>query len=303
MLQTTHHRIVMLAENFYLVTAPNQSRFPYCNTFLFTGRQNVLIDAGLDPQTLAEIDGQIRIDQLIFSHSHPDHMISWHLLKDRFIALPAETPDAVKDLHQLGRRFMGCEQKADYWAEKLAQGLGLQPLREPDYRFSDGYVFDIGDFSIEAVHAPGHLDDHYVFFERKHGILLSGDIDFSSFGPFYGQPECDIERFKQSIGKVMALPYQLVCSSHKAPIRGDAGPLFHRFLAGFEIHQEKIAAVCDSLLTLDQITAKSPLYQQRMPDKVFQYTFEKGMIQKSLPYLIRSGRLTKIGGRYQRAGA
>jgi hydroxyacylglutathione hydrolase len=302
MLQTTHNRIIELAENFYLVTAPNQSRFPYCNTFLLTGGQNVLIDAGIDPQTLIEIDRQIRIDALLISHSHPDHIASWHLLKDRHIAFPLETPEAVKDLHLLGRRFMGSEEKAAYWANKVVEWLDLRPLREPDRRFGDGEVFEIGDFKLEAILAPGHLDDHYVFFERKHGILLSSDMDFSSFGPFYGQPECDIERFKQSIRNVMALPYRLVCSSHKSPIIGDATLEFRKFLEGFEIHQDKIAAVCRSPLSLDQIAAKSPLYHDRMPDKVLQRTFEEGMIKKCLPYLIRAGRLKQIGDRYVGVG-
>jgi glyoxylase-like metal-dependent hydrolase (beta-lactamase superfamily II) len=300
MLQTTDNRIIELAENFYLVTAPNQSRFPYCNTFLLTGGQNVLIDAGIDRETLTEIDRQIRIDALVISHSHPDHIFNWHLLKDRHIAFPVETPEAVKDLHLLGQRFMGSPEKAAYWANKVSEWIGLRPLREADHRFSDGEVLEIDDFALEAILTPGHLNDHYVFFERKRSILLSSDIDFSTFGPFYGQPECDIERFKQSIHKVMALPYHLVCSSHKSPISGDATPDFRKFLDGFELHQAKIADICDSPLTLDQITAKSPLYQDRMPDKVFQHTFEKGMIAKSLPYLLRAGRLRVIGDRYVR---
>jgi hydroxyacylglutathione hydrolase len=295
-----HPRINQLAENFYLVSAPNQSRFPYCNTFLLTGGQNVLIDAGIDRQTLVDIDRQLRIDRLIISHSHPDHIVSWHLLEDRHIAFPLETPEAVSDLQRLGRRFMGSEEKGAYWADKVGQWLGLRPLRRPDQRFSDGQVLDIGDFALEAILAPGHLNDHYVFFERNHGILLSSDIDFSNFGPFYGQPECDIEPFKRSVRKVMALPYRLVCSSHKSPIRGDATPDFEKFLKGFEIHQAKIEAECSSPLSLDQIVARSPLYHDRMPDKVFQQTFEAAMIAKNLPYLLGSGRLEKIGDRYRR---
>ncbi|MCP4672298.1 MAG: hypothetical protein GY857_13450, partial [Desulfobacula sp.] len=39
--------ITKLAENLYLIHAPNLARFPHCNGFLFTGRQTVLIDTGI----------------------------------------------------------------------------------------------------------------------------------------------------------------------------------------------------------------------------------------------------------------
>ncbi len=39
--------MVKLAEGVYLIQAPNQSRFPHCNAFFFTGKENILIDTGI----------------------------------------------------------------------------------------------------------------------------------------------------------------------------------------------------------------------------------------------------------------
>ncbi len=291
-------KIIKLAENFYLITAPNKSRFPFCNTFLFTGKENVLVDAGINKDTLIKIDKKIRIDKLVISHSHPDHILNWSLLKDRYIFMPKETPDAIKDLNLLGQRFMGTPEKGNHWVQLIGDMLGVRPFREPDERFQDGDILYIGDFQLKAIHAPGHLNDHYAFFEQKTGTLLSSDIDFSGFGPFYGQPECNIERFKNSIKKIMTLPYKQVCSSHKAPIVGDATENFKTFLNGFKQHQQKILSVCNTPCTLDEIITKSPLYNGRMPDKILQNTFEGGMISKGLVQMIDKGIIKKMGNKY-----
>jgi glyoxylase-like metal-dependent hydrolase (beta-lactamase superfamily II) len=297
-----HDSIIELADHFYLIIAPNKSQFPFCNTFLLCGRKTVLIDAGLSKKTLTAIDREKRIDTVVFSHSHPDHILRWHLLRDRHILMPQETPDSVFDLNFLGTRFMGTPEKGAHWVKLIGEGLGLRPLREPDQRFCDGDVLEIDGFELQAIHAPGHLGDHYVFFEKRNGILLTSDIDFSGFGPFYGQPECDITLFKQSIEKVMSLPYRLVCSSHKMPMYGDRTHDFKKFLDGFERHRKKILSLCKTPRSLNELVDSSPVYMNRMWDKVLQDTFEEGMISKSLDLMIKDGLIRRSGGKYILSG-
>jgi len=289
---------IQLADNFYLITAPNKSRFPFCNTFLLCGEQTVLIDAGIDPKTLSTIDRHKRIDVLIFSHSHPDHILNWHLLRDRCIQMPKETPDSAMDLNLLGMRFMGSPEKGAYWVKLIGEGLGLHPLREPEKRFGDGDLLEISGFQLQAVHAPGHLNDHYVFLERKNGILLTSDIDFSGFGPFYGQPECNIGLFEKSIQNVMSLPYRMVCSSHKMPMTGNRTGDFREFSDGFKRHREKIFSICRTPHSLEELARVSPIYRNKMSDKILQETFETGMIAKSLDRMIQDGMIRQSGNKF-----
>lgn len=177
-----------VAPNVFLAAGPGAGRFPYCNAFLLTGDRTVLIDTGIGERRIREIDRRQRIDTLVISHSHPDHLLAWHGLRDRELLLPVQTPDSVHDLREMGLRFTGTPADADYWATMAQNDLGLHPLRPPDRRFADGERLDFGAVQLEAIHAPGHLDDHYCFFETRSGTLFSIDIDFTGFGPWYGSP-------------------------------------------------------------------------------------------------------------------
>lgn len=285
------NQVFVLADNFYCLTAPNKSRFPYCNGFLLTGTETILIDAGLDMETLLAVDRETRVDMVVFTHSHPDHILNWHLFRDRIIAMPAETPSSITDLQDLGYRFMGSRDKGNYWADLIGNGLGIKPFREPDRRFKDGDIIDSPPFRLRAIHAPGHLSDHYCFFEETSGTLITADIDFSGFGPFYGQPECDIDLFLNSIEKIMNLPYRQVCTSHRAPVNGDATRLFERFIDGFHRHGQAICNLMPTPTPVDALIEQSPIYRDQMPDKVFQHTFEEGMILKNLRWMARAGRV------------
>jgi hydroxyacylglutathione hydrolase len=282
-------RVKELAPGFYVIFGPNKSRFPYCNTFLLTGEETVLIDAGLDKETLLEIDRIKRIDILMISHSHPDHILNWALLKDRHLILPAQTPESAYDLKTLGKRFMGTEEKGKIWAKIVGDALGMKALREPEQRFKDNEIISFAGFRIKTLHAPGHLDDHYCFLELNTGILLTSDIDFSGFGPFYGQGECNIALFKKSIKKIMEHPYKMLCSSHKSPFYGDGAAEFEKFAKGFDRHSNLILDICNTPHTIDEIAQKSPLYLDKMPLKIFQETFERGMISKSIDLMIKEG--------------
>jgi glyoxylase-like metal-dependent hydrolase (beta-lactamase superfamily II) len=227
-------------------------------------------------------------------------MLAWHVLRDRTLLLPRETPEAVEDLYRLGCRFSSTPERAAHWARRVGKGFGLRALREPDARFGGGERLDFGFAQLEAVHTPGHLEDHYCFYEHDSGLLLTTDIDFSAFGPWYGNPESDILRFRQSVKQVMRREYRMVCSSHKRPVSGDASADFADFLEGFERQRRQVLELCHPPRSLTEMTSLSPFYRNRAPDRIVQEMFEETMILKNLELLIQDGLVAKVDGRYRR---
>ncbi|MFZ2634370.1 MAG: MBL fold metallo-hydrolase [Desulfosalsimonadaceae bacterium] len=291
--------VVELAPDLYLISGKNKARFPYCNAFLITGDETVLIDTGVGVVRLKELDESLRIDKIIISHPHPDHISGCKVLKDRPLLLPVETPDSVNDLVSLGIRFTGTPENGVMWAEFAKNSLGIEPLRDPDGRFGDGDMLDFGAVRLEAIRAPGHLPDHYCFFDHSSKTLLTTDIDFTSFGPWYGNPECEIMPFKESIRKIMDLPYQRVCSSHKPPVEGDATDEFTAYLEMFKLQRRRILHLCDPPATLEQMVRVSPFYGNKLNDKRIQEIFEENMILKNLELLMQDGRVAEKDGVYR----
>lgn len=288
-----------LSGNLYFVRGEGRGRFPSSNGILLTGKETVLIDAGIGAALIREIDRLHRIDVLIITHSHPDHIRYWRLLEDRHVLLPKETPDVAYDLQLLGERFTGSVRNGAHWAGFVSRAFGVSALREPDGRYSDAQVLDFGGVELLAIHAPGHVDDHYCFLERTTGTLISTDIDLTPFGPWYGNVESDIEVFAKSVRMVMALPYRRVVSSHREPVEGDAKAYFEAFLDGFERHKRAILNLCRRPITLDEIAAASPFYGNGLRDKVIQGIFERNMARKNLTLLLREGLVEETDGRYR----
>ncbi|MCU0600997.1 MAG: MBL fold metallo-hydrolase [Desulfobacterales bacterium] len=290
--------VIELATDLYLIAGKNKARFPYCNSFLITGSETVLIDTGCGIERLKEIDEQVIIDKVIISHPHPDHMAGFNLLKDRFLMLPEETGDEVNDLVKLGTRFTGNLEFGKEWARFISNTRGLTPLRDPDGRFGHGDILDFITVRLEAIRTPGHLNDHYCFFDHSSKTLLTTDIDFTSFGPWYGNPEGAIEPFMESIRCVMELPYLRVCSSHKPPIEGDATAEFNQFLKMFKNQRRMILKLCEKPATLEDLVKLSPFYSNRFNNRLIQNIFEQNMILKNLELLIRDGLMKKTNGHY-----
>lgn len=290
--------IQKIDDNIYLVEAPNRGQFPFCHGFLLTGDENILLDAGADEELMLLIDKEIGIDTLLISHSHPDHMRRWQALSHRRLLLPAETPDSAFNIEALGERYVGSRERGLHWVEVIGKRLGIVPLREPDGRFGNGDIIDNGTSRIEAIHAPGHLDDHYCFFEHNTGTLFSTDIDFTGFGPWYGNPEGRINPFIGSVRRVMGLPYKRVCSSHKPVHEGNATGRFEAFLSAFHRQRNEVLASICSGKTLDELVAASPFYKNRFFDLKIQNYFEEHMIAENLAVLIEEGLVREEGGVY-----
>lgn len=294
--------MVRLSDHLFVIAGENRGRFPFSNSFLILGNETVLLDAGIGADRIRTVDSLVRIDTVVISHPHPDHISGLHVLGDRRVLFPAETGDEVFDLELLGARFTGSHEEGRHWAGVLSRTVGLVAPGAPDGRYCDGEVLDFGAALLEAIHAPGHLLDHYCFYDRASGTLFTTDIDFTSFGPWYGNPECSLSRFREDVERMMAREYTRVCPSHKAAIEGDATPAFHAFLDSFERHRETVFQALGRPRTLDELVAESPFYHDRFFDRRIQHVFERNMIAKNLELLVEEGRVGFSGGSYRLLG-
>jgi len=271
-----------------LVAAENNGRFPFAHSFLVDGATSALIDTGCGMRAVDELQREQKLDLVIASHSHPDHTaLNW-----KFAGIPIYAPqyaaDTFGNFDGLGERFTEPGELASEWREYAGRAMNSKTAL-PTHTYADGQVFGFGKLSLVAVHTPGHTVDHTCFFEPTYGVLLSFDIDLTSFGPWYGHRESDIAVFEESIRKVMALKPRVIVSSHKGIITDDIELRLRRYLNIFDARDRILLDLMSRPRSLHELVDFSPLYQGYPYAETLLRYWEEQMIRKHLARLVERG--------------
>ncbi len=127
----------------------------------------LVIDAPPDGERMIEELGGLKIERILITHGHFDHVASLRSLREatgaRVAAHPAETSI---------------------------------PADEVDEQLSDGQVIPIGKLRLEVIETPGHTPGSVCFLIRDH--LFSGDTLFPGGPGRSGSPQ-DLRREISSI--------------------------------------------------------------------------------------------------------
>lgn len=183
----------------------------------------------VDP-SLSLLEGAPPADLVLVSHAHEDHIAGLGSYD-----VPVRVHEG--DLGALRSR------------EALVAGIGLPPdevdvvdkmMRDefhvrgrPDAAgFEDGAVFDLGGRTVTVVHLPGHTAGHSGFLIEPEGFLFVGDIDLTSFGPYYGDVGSSLVDFEASMRRCREIDARWYGTSHQKGVIEGAEE-FRRRLDGF----------------------------------------------------------------------
>jgi glyoxylase-like metal-dependent hydrolase (beta-lactamase superfamily II) len=289
-----------VTDRLFIVNTPTRGRFPLAYSFLVLGsRVRALIDTGCGPEPCREVLATYDVDVVINSHCHPDHVSGNHLFAGKELWVPEQRLAEVGAVSCLCRRLVGPDPGVmAAWAFFARQGLGMEDYL-PTKTFRDGDILDFGGLSLQAVHTPGHLDDHYCFLEPDENILLSFDIDLTGFGPFYGNPESDIALFKASLNRIMDIHPRVVASSHRLPVVENVREELLAFKEKFVRNEKRVSAALDVPRSLDEICLLKPIFGKYIPGLEVIYTFfERCMVEKHLEEMTQTGRVKIQDGKY-----
>ena len=253
------HPLIEIIPGLYLLPGQAEGRFPFAHSFVVEGDTRALIDTGAGIQRLQWLRDHASLDMLIASHSHPDHTAGNWLFGGLPLHAPEQAADTFGRLKPLSERFVEPGPLAATWRQFVSQTMGFRDA-PPTHTFHDGATFNFGRVKLVAIHTPGHVIDHTCFLEPTYGVLLSFDIDLTSFGPWYGHRESDIREFKASIRRVAALEPQIIVSSHKGIIRDDIQARLRRFLGVFDEREARIRELLAAGYNVPEMVDLSPLY-------------------------------------------
>jgi len=279
-------------------------KYPDGNSLLVRGsRETVVIDPALG--VVARQGRLPRVDRVLNSHCHEDHIAGNHLFPD--------VPWHVHEADAIGFRsiddFMGIygfpDDVAKTWRSTVLERFHYAP--RPDVSpFRDADVFDLGDVAIRVVHTPGHTRGHSLLLvewgARGAGERLAylGDIELSSFGPYYGDAWSDLEDFERSLAVVRKIEAAWYATFHHIGVLDPAA--FAERLDRFETKiLEREAALLDYLdepRSLDQIVAHRFVYRPG-PEAPYIDSVERRSMGMHLRRLLARDRVEEVEpGRY-----
>ena len=207
-------------------------RYPSGNSLLVTGPDgSVLVDPSLSlvPRGGAPAE---RVDHVLVSHAHEDHMAGVHLFPDA--AVHAHHQDLL-GLHSLAgfMQVYGMPRDIeDAWRPQMVEEFHY--VERPDATgFGDGDRFDLGGgVAVEVVHLAGHTRGHSGFLVDTEGVFFCADVDLTGFGPYYGDHWSDLDEFEQAIERCRTIEARHYVTFHQKGVI-DGRPEFLRLLADY----------------------------------------------------------------------
>jgi glyoxylase-like metal-dependent hydrolase (beta-lactamase superfamily II) len=173
--------------------------YPSGNTLLVRGAgESVVIDPSVT--VVARGGAPVKVDAIINSHSHEDHMAGNGLFVDAKLHIHDADLIGAQSMDGLMQVYGLTGEPRDVFERTILDEFNYMP--RPDAQgFTDGHVFDLGGgVTVDAVHLPGHTRGHSGF--RMDGVFFLSDIDLTGFGPYYGDVWSDLEDFEASLAKV-----------------------------------------------------------------------------------------------------
>lgn len=286
-----------------IVFGYKNGKYPDGNQVLVQGADScVAFDMPKVSLTMGEVLASI--DEVILGHVHEDHMVGLPQVPQARVWVHERDVAAARSLEGLRAHYSYPDSVWLPLKDRVAVEFHHRP--RPDARaYVDGQRWDVGGgVSVHAVHLPGHTSGHCALVIEPQGLAFIGDIDLSSFGPYYGDGTSSLAEFRRTLAKVRALPASGWITSHHKGLVTDRAE-FLRLLDAFGSRlDERSDALLDMLgerpHSLDELVKRRVVYPAEHVE-LWVDVVERRSIEQHLDELVQAGRVVRAGDLFARA--
>lgn len=234
------------------VLAPNPSPLTGTgtNTWLIGASALAVIDPGPDdPAHLAGILNAVgpgqHISHILVTHAHRDHC-----------ALAGQLSAATgARIHAFGTATDGRSALMSSLAADLpCQGEGLDTTFRPDHRLADDDTLSGPDWSLSAIHTPGHLGGHLCL--ALGDVLFSGDHVMGWSTTIIAPPDGDMASYMISLARLAQGSWRRFLPGHGDPVEEPAQRVQDLILHRRKREAQILQALTDGPATIPTVTAR-----------------------------------------------
>ena len=277
-------------------------KYPEGNSLLVAGRDETVL---VDP-SVAVAEGRVdvpRVDRVLNSHCHEDHVAG----NGRFADVPwhfhQADADGIRSLDGLMAIYGFDGQIDTTWRRVVLEQFHFTPRPDPT-PFRDGDVFDLGGgVRIRVLHAPGHTRGHSFFLVEPDGVLYLGDVDLSSFGPYYGDAWSSLVDFERTLAFARTLDARWYATFHHiGVVEGRTAFLekLDRYAAVIADRERRLLEYLAEPHSIDEIAAHRFVYRPKDPVS-FAEPVERRSMRQHVERLVAAGALREVEpGRFVR---
>lgn len=197
-----------------VITADNPSPLTGAgtNSFLLGRGEIAVIDPGPDlpahRQAILAAAGAGRITHIFVTHAHLDHSAGAPAL-----ARATGAPVLGFGPAEAGRSAV-MQRLAD--AGDLAGGEGLDRAFTPDIGLRDNDTVSCDEWSLTALHTPGHFAGHLAF--QHQDSIFCGDVVMGWSSTLISPPDGDLAEYFRTLSRLDSLGMRRLLPAHGDPI-------------------------------------------------------------------------------------
>ena len=268
-------------------------KYPYGHSLLVRGsEEQIIIDPSLSVLARATTPP---VDRILNSHCHEDHVAGNHLYPAAPCHLHERDVAGMRSLDDFMKIYGFSPDIDAAFRHTLVEQFHFVP-RPDAVAFRDGDVFDLGGCRIRAIHAPGHTGGHTLFHIEPDDIVYLGDIDLSSFGPYYGDAASSLLEFETTLAMVRRIEARVYATFHHIGVLEDRAAFlarFDRFTQVIATRDERLLTFLAEPRTLAEIVAHRFIYRPG-DDVAFADDVERRSMTQHLSRLAASGQAEEI---------
>lgn len=273
--QVVPGKLTQLNELVSRVTAPNPGMMtgPGTNSYLVGREALAVIDPGPDIESHLSVlldAARGRIKWILCTHTHRDHSPCAHALK-----------------RKTGAQLLG-------FSSVPEDGRQDNEFR-PDRALADGDTLATAEFTLQALHTPGHASNHLCYRLEGAGLLFSGDHVMQGSTVVISPPDGDMSAYLGSLERLLSVRLTGIAPGHGRIIEKPHDEV-RRLIAHRLKREQKVAHALarKNPATLDELL---PLVYDDVPERT--HPVARRSLAAHLIKLERDKRVEEEGGRWR----